>query len=284
MATLRRHSREESPIGYKKKLLASKALHEFAGRALEVVCADLNAPIMDRQNGAQRVLAQLGEEAVGPLVEAVKRSIDLRAKQVAIQALRRLGPSVKEALLKEMNVGTSGDVLVKLIPLLDEFADSSVLPSLSALLQHPDARVRRQAAQLLVKVKDPKVQGLLVGLLDDSDPEVQTEAVRLIGELKLKAAAPEIARRLTSATPAVQEEMCIALGSLAEKRAIPDLLTILAAKKKRFGGAPWPPRMPCGFARSGLWASSCPMGRPSKRWPSRSKMTTRWSSTPPKTP
>ncbi len=181
LATLRRHSREESPIGHKKKQMASKALHEFSIRGLEVICADLNAPIKDRQNGAHRVLAELGEEAVEPLVEAVKRSVDLRAKQAAVQALRRMGPAVKDALIKQMTVGTAGDALVKLIPLLEEFADSSVLPTLTSLLQHPDASVRRQVAQLLAKVKDPKVQSLLANLLDDADPEVQSEAVRLIG-------------------------------------------------------------------------------------------------------
>jgi HEAT repeat protein len=186
-------------------------------------------------------LAELGEEAVEPLVEAVKRSVDLRAKQAAVQALGRLGPLVKDALLKQMSVGTGGEALVKLIPLLEEFADASILPTLTNLLQHPDASVRRQVAQLLSKVKDPKVQSLLAGLLDDSDPEVQTEAVRLIGELKLKLATLEIARRLATASPVVQEEMCIALGNLGEKRAVPDLVLVVEGKKsfwKRAGGAP----------------------------------------------
>ena len=221
--------------------MASKALHEFSIRGLEVICADLNAPIKDRQNGAHRVLAELGEEAVEPLVEAVKRSVDLRAKQAAVQALRRMGPSVKDVLLKEMTVGTAGDALVKLIPLLEEFADSSILPTLTGLLQHPDAAVRRQVAQLLAKVKDPKVQSLLAALLDDADPDVQSEAVRLIGELKLKLATLEISRRLANATPLVQEEMCIALGALGEKRAIADLVQLVETKKsfwKRATGAP----------------------------------------------
>jgi HEAT repeat protein len=241
LATLRRHSREESPIGHKKKQMASKALHEFSIRGLEVICADLNAPLKDRQNGAHRVLTELGEEAVGPLVEAVKRSVDLRAKQAAVQALQRMGPVIKDVLLQQMSVGTPGDALVKLIPLLQEFADASVLPTLTTLLQHPDASVRRQVAQLLAKVKDPKVQSLLAGLLDDADPEVQSEAVRLIGELRLKLATLEIAQRLAGATPMVQEEMCIALGNLGEKRAIPDLVQLLATKKsfwKRTNGVP----------------------------------------------
>ncbi len=241
LGTLRRHSRDESPIGHKKKQLASKALHDFSIRGFEVICADLNAPLKDRQNGAHRVLAELGEEAVEPLVEAVKRSVDLRAKQAAVQALKRMGSAVKESLLKQMNVGTSGEALVKLIPLLEEFADSSVLPTLTSLLQHPDASVRRQVAQLLAKVKDPKVQSLLASLLDDADAEVQMEAVRLIGELKLKLATLEIARRLAAAPAMVQEEMCIALGNLGEKRAIPDLVLLLEAKKsfwKRTPGVP----------------------------------------------
>jgi HEAT repeat protein len=231
LATLRRHSREESPIGHKKKELASKALHDFSARGLEVICADLNAPLKDRQNGAQQVLAELGDEAVEPLVESVKRSVDLRVKQAAAQALRRLGPSVKEALLKQMTVDTAGDALVKLLPLLEDYADSSVLPTLTSLLQHPDGNVRRQVAQLLSRVKDPKVQSLLANLLDDSDLDVQMEAVRMIGELKLKLAASEIARRLPSAAPVIQEEMCIALGSLGDKRVIPELIRLVETKK-----------------------------------------------------
>jgi HEAT repeat protein len=231
LATLRRHSREESPIGHKKKQLAAKALHDFSARGLEVICADLNAPLKDRQNGSQRVLAELGEEAVEPLVEAVKRSVDLRTKQTAVQALRRLCPSVKEALLKQMTVGTSGEALVKLIPLLEDFADSSLLPVLTTLLQHPDGQVRRQVAQLLAKVKDPQVQSLLASLLDDTDPGVQMEAIRMIGELQLKLAAAEIARRLPAAAPAIQEEMCIALGHLGEKQVIADLVSLLETRK-----------------------------------------------------
>ena len=231
LATLRRHSREESPIGHKKKQLAAKALHDFSLRGLEVLCADLNAPLKDRQNGSQRVLAELGEEAVEPLVEAVKRSVDLRAKQAAVQALRRLGPSVKDALLKQMTVGTPGEALVKLIPLLEDYADSSILPAFTTLLQHPDGNVRRQVAQLLAKVKDPKVQNLLVGLLEDSDPQVQTETVRMIGELKMKPAAVDIARRLPMAAPAIQEEMCIALGHLGDRQVVADLVSLLETRK-----------------------------------------------------
>lgn len=227
LATLRRHAREESPIGHKKKQLASKALHEFATRGLDTICADLNAPIKDRQNGSYRVLAELGEEAVGPLVEAIKRSSDPRSRQSAIQALRRLGASVKDPLIRQFSLGVPGDILVKLIPVLEEFADASLLPTLTVLLQHPDAPVRRQVAHLLARVKEPKVQSLLTGLLDDSDVEVQVEAVRLIGDLRLKLASVELAKRLPTAAEAVQEEICIALGNLAEHRAIPDIAALL---------------------------------------------------------
>src|SRR5436190_8117639 len=130
LATLRRHSREESPIGQKKKQAAAKALLDFSGRGLDVICADLNAPLRDRQNGAYRVLAELGEAAVEPLIEALKRSNDPRSRQAAIQAMKRLGSAVKEPLLKQLSISLSGDILVKLVPLLDEYADPSLLPTL----------------------------------------------------------------------------------------------------------------------------------------------------------
>jgi len=230
LATLRRHSREESPIGTKKKQMAAKALRDFSVRGLDVICADLNAQVKDRQNGSYRVLAELGEEAVNPLVEAIKRSTDSRSRQAAFQAMKRLGASAKEPLLRQLHVGMSADILVKLIPILEDFADAGILPVLTGLLQHPDAAVRRQVAQLLAKVKEPKVQALLTGLLDDADSDVQTEAVRLIGELRIKTSAADLASRLVKASPVVQEEMCIALGTLGERRAVPDLVSLLETK------------------------------------------------------
>jgi HEAT repeat protein len=230
LATLRRHSREESPIGQKKKQAAAKALRDFSGRGLDVICADLNAPLKDRQNGAYRVLAELSDAAVEPLIEAIKRSNDSRARQAAIQAMKRLGPVVKEPLLKQMNIGMGADVLVKLVPVLEEFADASLTPTLGTLLQHPDASVRREVLRLVAKVQDPKASALLVPLLDDPDAEIQMEAVRQASEAKVQNAVPILILRMTQAESAVQEEICIALGRLADRSAVPHLVKLLQTK------------------------------------------------------
>ncbi len=230
LATLRRHSREESPIGQKKKQAAAKALRDFSGRGLDVICADLNAPLKDRQNGAYRVLAELSDAAVDPLIEAIKRSSDSRARQAAIQAMKRLGQVVKEPLLKQMNVGMASDVLVKLVPVLEEFADSSLIPTLGTLLQHPDASVRREVLRLVAKVQDPKASALLVPLLDDPDAEIQTEAVRQASEAKVQNAVPILILRLEKSESAVQEEICIALGRLGDRSAVPHLVKLLQTK------------------------------------------------------
>jgi HEAT repeat protein len=230
LATLRRHSREESPIGQKKKQAAAKALRDFSVRGLDVICADLNAPLKDRQNGAYKVLAELGEDAVGSLVEAIKRSNDSRARQAAIQAIKRLGGIVKEPLLKQMNVGMAADALVKLIPVLEDFADASLLPTLSTLLQHPDAAVRRQVLQLLPKIADAKAKTMLMTLLDDPEAEIQTETVRFISELKIPGAASELLQRLPKAESSVQEEICIALGRYGDKSSVTHLVKLLQVK------------------------------------------------------
>jgi HEAT repeat protein len=230
LGTLRRHGRDESPIGQKKKQAAVKAIRDFAVRGLDVICADLNAPLKDRQNGAYRVLAELGEDAVEPLVEALKRSNDPRARQAAIQAMKRLGTAVKEPLLKQMTVSMAADVLVKLIPLLEEVADVSLLPTMMTLIQHPDATVRRQVLQILAKVQDPKAREMFIPLMDDPDSDIQMEAVRLATEFKIQNAVPILILRLGKADAAVQEEICIALGRLSEKTAIPHLIKLLETK------------------------------------------------------
>lgn len=230
LATLRRHSREESPIGQKKRQAAAKALKDFSSRGLDVICADLNAPIKDRQNGAYKVLAELGESAVEPLVEAIKRSSDSRARQAAVQAMKRLDNAVKEPLLRQLHIGMAADVLVKLIPLLEDFVDASFLPTLSALIQHPDVAVRREVLLLVVRIKDPKAQAMLLALLDDPDTALQAEAVRFVSELKIQNAVQELVKRIFKAEPSVQEELCIALGRFADRSAVATLVNVLQAK------------------------------------------------------
>jgi HEAT repeat protein len=227
LSTLRRHSQEASPIGQKKKESAAKALRTFSGRGLDVVCADLNAPSKDRQNGAYRVLAEMGESAVEPLIEALERSIDPRSQQAIIQALKRLGPVVKEPLLKKLHANQPAEILTKLIPLLEDFADVTLLPTFSNVLQHPDALVRRQVMQILARIEQPQIQSLLISLLDDTDPEIQGEAVRALSGLRLSGTLAELTKRLATAAPSVQEKICIALGNFGDRSAIPTLVNLL---------------------------------------------------------
>ncbi len=227
LALLRRHSREESPISQKKKQFAARALQEFAAKGLDTLCADINASVKERQEGSYKVLAELGEDAVPSLIEAMKRSMDPRTKQAAAQALKRLGTAAKDPLVKQMTLNTPADVLVKLVPILEEFVDTSLLPTLTALSQHAEPLVRRQVARLLARVQDTKAQALLFAMLGDSDPEAQTEIIRMIGDLKIAAAVPELIKHLPTAYPSAQEEICITFGTLKDKRTIPELIKLL---------------------------------------------------------
>ena len=148
---------------------------------------------------------------------------------------------MRDAIVRQLSIGTSGEALVKLIAVMDDFADITLLPTLMGLLQHPDAEVRRHVAQLMVKIDDPKIQSIIAGLLDDASIEVQTEAVRLIGEKRFLLATNELIRRLPMMAPVVQEEICIALGNFGDKKAAPAMVALLQSEKafwRRNSGTP----------------------------------------------
>ena len=78
--------------------------------------------------------------------------------------------------------------------------------------------MRRQVAQLLAKVKEPKVQALLTNLLDDTDADVQAESVRLIGELRIKASAADLAGRLSKARRSCRKKCALLWATLRTPR------------------------------------------------------------------
>ena len=101
--------------------------------------------------------------AAAPIGDEPTRN--LRRRQVAqLKTFIDTGPGGRQSAAAHVHARDfhirqllPGEVLVKRVPLLEDFADASVLPALAALLQHPDGNVRRQVAQLLARVKDPLI-------------------------------------------------------------------------------------------------------------------------------
>jgi HEAT repeat protein len=78
----------------------------------------------------------------------------------------------------------------------------------------PDPRVRRVAAEVLGKLRNPDVAAPLRGALADGDAGVRTAAIISLGRLGIRSASPDIARRLGDPDAAVRSAAVNAIRAL----------------------------------------------------------------------
>ena len=82
--------------------------------------------------------------------------------------------------------------------------DAAAVSVAVAGLSDPDPRVRRVAAEVLGRLRNPELVTPLRGSLDDVDPDVKAAVVVSLGHIGDPSAGPDIARRLTDADAAVR--------------------------------------------------------------------------------
>lgn len=101
---------------------------------------------------------------------------------------------------------------------------------LLALLQDPEARVRRRAALATGRVRLPAgVAGLVVQLERDKDPEVRQMAAFAMGLVGDASAAPALTGALADTDPTIQGRAAEALGLIGHQAAAPAIAGMVAA-------------------------------------------------------
>jgi len=101
---------------------------------------------------------------------------------------------------------------------------------LVALLQDPEARVRRRAALATGRVRLPAgVPGLVVLLESDKDPEVRQMAAFALGLVGDASAAPALTSAVADTDPTIQARAAEALGLIGHKPAAPAIAGMVAA-------------------------------------------------------
>ena len=101
---------------------------------------------------------------------------------------------------------------------------------LLALLQDPEARVRRRAALATGRVRLPAgVPGLVVLLESDKDPEVRQMAAFALGLVGDASAAPALTSAVADTDPTIQARAAEALGLIGHKPAAPAIAGMVAA-------------------------------------------------------
>jgi diguanylate cyclase (GGDEF)-like protein len=214
----------------------TQAIQKIARDALMEVLRDPRAErlwdtletgsVQDRKRAA-RVLEGMGPIAVGPLVEALKRTGRGRVETFLIDMLAGLIPDSEQALAKEVTPYAPAEAVKRLLRGASVVCRDPTGVLVSAL-QNPDPQVRVEAVSVARSVGGPVAQSVLKWAVRHGAVETQLAAVSGLGELARGDAADSVIELLDHTdTVEVQRECCLALGKLQAERAVPLLARLL---------------------------------------------------------
>jgi hypothetical protein len=184
---------------------------------------------------AVRVLAMLGPDALSPMVEMVKERGHMELRDSAISALVAAGPVGAQALIAELSKKNPWYAYRNILDILAEIKCVEAAEQISAMVRHPDERIRREAVRSLARIGDPGSRAVVLEAVKDSSPAVRRTAVRVLGMFKDRGVAEYLFDIIYAAGqgPRMKEEegvaeaACLALGDLGDRSLVPRLLELV---------------------------------------------------------
>jgi len=183
----------------------------------------------------ERLLQRLGLEAAEPLLDALAEADSRTTRRRLLTWLVQLGPGVGPMILERLE-SPHWYVLRNMLVLLGGIDPWPPGFSPAAFLVHPDARVRREALKLALRVPDLRDQGICTGLTDGDDLILRTAlaaaldscpaeaAPLLIDQLESRGHTADLRLQIvrvlgTIRTPATRD--CLIRRALARRRWLP---------------------------------------------------------------
>lgn len=153
--------------------------------------------------------------------------IDSLGKQ-PVDVLATLGKPAVPQLIRELK---SHDPLVRrqAAEALGEIQDPRAVDPLGDVLKDKDALIRRHAVKALGKIKDAQAVPLLIGVLNDDEEQshVRMTAAEALGDIRDKRAVGPLVSALTNSHWTVRRSAAIALGTIRDPRAVEPLIAAL---------------------------------------------------------
>lgn len=195
--------------------------------------AGVRSPDEKAREEAKRRLAEMGARAV-PTVKEALRGADRAARLGALLFLAGSPnascleeilacASAPEAELRLAALSTLGELGEK-----DEPSRAGVLERARAMLAgDAEAEVRRRAATVLARFRDPAAVAHFRKALEDPDDANRMQAALALGRLEDRESLPLLRKTLADAAPRVRFRAAQALGLLGDEAAVPDLIQAL---------------------------------------------------------
>ena len=170
-------------------------------------------------------------KVVPSLVELLGSVDKMKARRVLCEVLVKLGAGEVDFLVSKL--GDERWYLVRnLIYVLGKIGDPRMLKSFPRLMQHKDAKIRKEVLHALDMIEDPRTNDLLIKVISDPDLSNRLFAVRILSKRKAKQALEPLLSMLPSKefeTKELQEkkEIFDAIAKIGGDEAVPQLQRFL---------------------------------------------------------
>ena len=179
----------------------------------------------ERKQQVFEVLAQTGEDGAEVVVERVGQAPSADERQMLLEFLVEL-PDAVPALVRML--GDSRWFVVRnAADLLGEIKATKAEDQLVAQLRHTDDRVRRAAANALLRLGTPDAMKSVYDAMHDSSPEVRMQVAASLATRKDSKTSATIARAIDGENDGdVQLAMIAALGKVGTADAVAKLVKL----------------------------------------------------------
>jgi HEAT repeat protein len=218
-------------------------LVKHAGSVVEMLTGpegmiDMHALLLEEDEEKRlntvRALAELGPNALVPLVDIVKDRGDIDLRDRALDALQSTGEVGVEALLGELGKKNPWYVYRNILNVVADLKLEEAVEPVGAMVSNPDERIRREALRSLARIGSSQSVPTVLGAANDPSLAVRRTAVRVLGMFGDSSVAPFLMDLINSQGPrgrdedqAVMEAACLALGDLQDTGYIPQLTELL---------------------------------------------------------
>lgn len=179
-------------------------------------------------------ISMLGPGALSPIVDVVKDRGQMELRGRAVDALKLAGSEGTRALTAELEKDYPWYVYRNILNVLAELRSAEAIPSINALANNPDERIRREVIRTLARIGFPESLVVVRNATNDESVTVRRTAVRVLGMFKHKSVASFLLDLIHDEGPrgkdedqGVVEAACLALGDLGDPQFIPKLGELL---------------------------------------------------------
>jgi len=191
---------------------------------------DLLSGETSRRENAALLLGSLGRVSIPLLIEVIKKSEELRVRQLAANLLGQLGSEGAELLKRELVMGGKAEERSRILEVIDTITPD-LKTELACALGDGNNGVRQAAFRLAERLNDNQVVNLLLDYAKSPETPLAVEAIDCLGRLKPAVAVKGLVSLLGSSK---EEERliacCRALGQIGDPASIEPLAKILAPR------------------------------------------------------